>query len=81
MAKLILIIAALCASVSASAFAAGLPTRQDVEDQLKRLYPNERGADLLPKGNQFEVLFLSPLPTSCLVDATNHRVSHCRYAQ
>ena len=81
MAKLIPIIVALCASVSASAFAAGLPTPQDVEDQLKRTLPNERGAELFPKGNQFEVLFLSPLPTSCLVDATNHRVSHCRYAE
>jgi hypothetical protein len=78
MSKLLLIIAALC--TTGSAFAAGLPTPQDVEDQLKKLYPNERGAEMFPKGNQFEVLVLSPSPTSCSVDVATHRVSHCRYA-
>jgi hypothetical protein len=69
--------AALCAP--GSAFAAGLPTPQDIEYQLKTLYPNEHSAEMFPKGSQFEVLFLSPLPTSCHVDATTHRVSKCHY--
>jgi hypothetical protein len=77
MRKLLLIIAALCAT--GSAIAAGLPTPQDVEDQLKKLYPNEHSAEMFPKGVQFEVLFLSPLPTSCLVDAATHRVRKCHY--
>jgi hypothetical protein len=76
--KLLLIIAALCATWSA--FAAGLPTPQDVEDQLKKLYPNMRDAEMFPKGSQFEVLFLSPdHPTSCLVDVATHRLSNCHY--
>ena len=63
-----------------SALAAGLPTPQDVEDQLKKLYPNMRGAEMFPKGNQFEVLFLSPdRPTSCLVDVATHQISNCHY--
>jgi hypothetical protein len=63
-----------------STFAAGLPAPQDVEDQLKNLYPNEHSAEMFPKGDQFEVLFLSPdHPTSCLVDVATHRVSNCHY--
>jgi hypothetical protein len=70
--------ASLC--VAGAAFAAGLPTPQDVEAQLRKLFPNEVGAELFPKGNKFEVLFLSPdHPTSCLVDVATHRVSHCHY--
>ena len=75
--RLLLIIAALCAA--GPVFAAGVPTPQDVQDQLKKLYPNMRGPEMFPKGNQFEVLFLSPRPTSCLVDVATHRVSKCHY--
>ena len=61
-------------------FGAGLPAPQDVMDQLKTLYPNATGAEIFPKGNQFEVKFLSPdHPTSCLVDVATHRVSNCHY--
>jgi hypothetical protein len=71
-------VAALCAAEPA--LAAGLPTPQDVEVQLKKLFPNEVGAEMFPKGNKFEVLFLSPdHPTSCLVDVATHRVSHCHF--
>ena len=73
-------IAILCAIATASAFAAGLPTPQDVMDQLKKLYPGAVGAEMFPKGDQFEVLFLSPdHPTSCLVDVATHRVSNCHF--
>jgi hypothetical protein len=72
------LIAALCAA--RSAFAAGLPTPQDVEAELKKIYPNMRGAEMFPKGSQFEVLFLSPdHPTSCLIDVASHQITNCHY--
>ena len=73
---------------TAAVFGAGLPPPQDVMDQLKTLYPNATGAEILPKGDQFEVLFLSSdpehilsrlSPMSCLVDVATHRVSKCHY--
>ena len=73
----LLLFATLYATAS---IAAGLPAPQDVLDQLKKLYPNPIGAEIFPKGDQFEVLFLSPdHPTSCLVDVATHRLSNCHY--
>src|SRR5271170_705712 len=78
MKKLFMIV--LGVSATTSSFGAGLPTPQDVENQLKRLYPNEYGAEMFPKGDQFEVLFISPPhPTSCIVDVATHQLSNCHY--